>query len=520
MKYKFLAVWAIAAVLSGCYDDKGNYAYSEINEISIDTVGKQTEFEVYQFDVLDIPVDIRFAFEEVPDEDMEYKWTIYSNAATGNVAAEVIGTERNLHSVIRQPSSADSYSVVLQARNKRSGIATQMSYTVYVTSRILSGWVVLHTDGVQSDVDYIATPRAVPAITASRHIRNAYFTANNQKIPGTPAFVGAVRVNHQTVNSVYIGTREDLYKVSGKTFELEYLSESMFPVKPAVYDFQRFLSLSRSSNTQFVINNGQVHNIAGQTAFEITFSQALEANEALNAVDLAPFIYIPANFASTTKFEAVFYDRLGQRFVIRPQNNMPVAKLAPFTSQASSVFDVNYVGMDILWFERGYQDYGYAVFEDNLGGRWFYIADFNKAMDATMAVKKCDMGGCPEITDARFYSTGSRGPVFLYATERNIYTYDYNGSNQAVLINEPFGENEVITAMQVYKPYATTNDLANADGTLLYVATWDGQEGRLYEFSLNETNGYLREKKPLEVFGGMGRIVDFCFKVQGVGTGS
>lgn len=277
MKYKFLAVWAIAAVWSGCYDDKGNYAYSEINEISIDTVGKQTEFEVYQFDTLDIPVDIRFALEEVPDEDMEYKWTIYSNAATGNVTAEVIGTERNLHSVIRQPSSADSYSVVLQARNKRSGIATQMSYTVYVTSQILSGWVVLHTDGVQSDVDYIATPRAVPAITASRHIRNAYFTANNQKIPGTPAFVGAVRVNHQTVNSVYIGTREELYKVSGKTFELEYLSESMFPVKPAVYDFQRFLSLSRSSNTQFVINNGQVHNIAGQSAFEITFSQALEA---------------------------------------------------------------------------------------------------------------------------------------------------------------------------------------------------------------------------------------------------
>lgn len=76
-------------------------------------------------------------------------------------------------------------------------------------------------------------------------------------------------MNHQTVNSVYIGTREELYKVSGKTFELEYLSESMFPVKPAVYDFQRFLSLSRSSNTQFVINNWTSNTILpGQTAFE------------------------------------------------------------------------------------------------------------------------------------------------------------------------------------------------------------------------------------------------------------
>lgn len=520
MRYKFLAIWAIAVALGSCYDDKGNYAYSEINEIIIDTVGKQTEFEVYQFDVLDIPVDIRFAFEEVPDEDMEYKWTIYSNAVTGNVAAEVIGTERNLHSIIRQPSSADSYSVVLQARNKRSGIAAQMTYTVYVTSQILSGWVVLHTDGTQSDVDYIATPRAVPTITASRHIRNAYFTANNQKLSGTPAFVGSVRVNHQAVNSVYIGMREELYKVSGKTFELEHLSEAMFPVKPSVFDFQRFLSLARTGNTQFVINNGQVHNIAGQTIFEITFSHALEANEALSAVDLAPFIYIPAAFSSTTKFEAVFYDRLGQRFVMRPQNNMPTAKLAAFTPQASSVFDVNNIGMDILWFERGYQDYGYAVFEDNSGRRWFYVADFNKTMDATIAVKKCDMSACPEIAGARFYSAGSRGPVFVYATEKNIYTYDYDGSNQAVLINEPFGGNEVITAMQIYKPYATTNDLSNADGTLLYVATWDGQEGRLYEFSLNEANGYLRDKKPLEVFDGMGRIVDFCFKVQGVGVGS
>jgi len=520
MRYKFLAIWAVALASGSCYDDEGNYTYSEINEIRIDTVGKQTEFEVYQFDVLDIPVDIRFALEEVSDEDMEYKWTIYSNAATGNVAAEVIGTERNLHSVIRQPSSADSYSLVLQAKNKLTGVAAQMSYTVHVTSKILSGLVVLHTDGTQSDIDYIATPRAVPAITASRHIRNAYFTANNQKLPGTPAFVGSVRVNHQAVNSVYIGMQEELYKVSGKTFELEYLSEAMFPVKPAVYDFQCFQSLNRNSNTQFIINDGQVHNISGQSAFEITFSSALEANETLNAVDLAPFIYIPAEFSSTTRFEAVFYDRSGQRFVMRPTNNMPVAKLAPFTQQTSSVFDVNNIGMDILWFERGYQEYGYAVFEDHTGGHWLYVADFNKAMDATMAVRKCDMSACPEIAGARFYSTGSRGPVFIYATEKNIYTYDYDGSNRAVLINEPFGQDEVITAMQIHKPYATTNDLSHADGTLLYVATWDGRQGRLYEFSLNETNGYLRDRKPLEVFDGMGRIVDFCFKVQGVGTGS
>lgn len=517
MKYTFLAICALMLVLSGCCDDKGNYAYSAINEITIDTVGKQTQFEVYQFDVLDVPVDIQFALETVPDEDMEYRWTIFNNAVVGVVTAEVIGTERNLHAIIRQPSSATNYSLVLDAKNKKSGVATQMTYTVHITSRVVSGLVVLHTDGNESDIDYIATSRAVPGINASRHVRNVYFAANNSKILGTPTFVGSMRVNWKTLNSVYIGTREELYKVSGKDFELENLSADMFLFAPETIDFQSFASLSRTSNGQFLINNGQFHNISGQYDFEIMFSHALETNEALGAINLAPFIYIPATFSSTTKFEAVCYDRLGKRFVMRPQNGAPTAKISPFTAQSSTIFDVNNIGMDILWFERGYQDYGYAVFQDDAGAKWLYIADFNKAMDNSMAMAKHDMTALPGITDARFYSTGSRGPVFLYATEKDIYTFDYSGSGTAVKINDPFGANEVITAMKVYKPYATTNRLGEADGTLLYVATWDGTEGRLYEFSLNEANGWLRNKTPLEVFDGMGRIVDFCFKVEGNG---
>lgn len=521
MRYIFLAILTMAFAFTSCYDDKGSYAYSDINEISVDTVGRQTEFEVYQFDTLRIEPAIRFALEEVADEDMDYKWTIFNNAFN-NTTSEVIGTERILNTVIRQQSNATNYSLVLDAKNKRSGVAVQMTYTLYVTSSIISGVVVLHTNDTESDLDYIATPRAVPTITTTRRNRNAYFTANGAKIPGMPNFIGAVRVNNKQINSLYIGTREELYKVSGKTFELEYTSADMLPIMPANRNFQSYLSPGGTNTWQFLINDEQAHNIANQYDFEITFSQALAPNETLNAeaIELAPFIYTPAAFFSTTGFAAVFYDRLGQRFVMRPNSNYPVAKISPFDAQASSVFDVNNIGMDILFFERGYLNYGYAVFQEQTGAKWLYIADFNKKMDASIAVAKYDMSGLTGIADARFYSTGSRGNVFLYATESDIYSYDYTGSNQAVKINDPFGAGEVITGMKIYKPWATTNNLGEADGTLLYVATWDGQEGRLYEFSLNETNGYLRNKTPLEVFDGMGKIVDFCFKVQGTGTGS
>ncbi len=515
MKHILLAAsLLVATFLTACYDDKGNYAYSAINEITIDTIGRQTEFEVFQFDSLRVEPAIRFALEDISDEDMEYRWTIFNNGDNNRVS-EVIGTERNLACVVRQASNITPYSLVLDAKNKQSGIATQMIYTVNITSNIVSGLVVLHTDGTQSDLDYIATPRAVPTISETRHLRNIYSMVNNSKLSGTPNFVGSIRVTRPVVNSVYVGMQEELYKLSGKDFEFECLAEEMLPVVSTGRNFQYYYAPGMTNNTQFLINNGQMHMMSNQRDFEITFPAPLEPDARLGAVDLAPYIYVPSA-AYTAGYAAVFYDRLGKRFVMAPYSYIPTpVKISPFDNQTSK-FDVNNIGMDILWFERGYQDYGYAVFQDDAGAKWLYIADFNKKMDDNIAVNKYNMSSLPEANKIKFYSTGNRGEVFLYATERDIYTYEYNTSSQAVKINEPFGANEAITAMKVYKPLVTAYESLNAaNGTLLYVATWDGNEGRIYEFSLNVANGYLRDKKPLEVFDGMGRIVDFCFKVEG-----
>ena len=41
MKYKYYLLALLTGILflTGCYDDKGNYDYKEINDIVIDTVG-------------------------------------------------------------------------------------------------------------------------------------------------------------------------------------------------------------------------------------------------------------------------------------------------------------------------------------------------------------------------------------------------------------------------------------------------------------------------------------------------
>jgi hypothetical protein len=509
-------------LISGCYVDKGNYNYRDINEIIIDVTGIPTEYNVSQFDELDISPVIKFSKTTIPDENLEFKWTIY-NTNYANTISEVISTEKVFHNVITQLSSTSSYALVLDIKDKITGIAAQQTFTVWVNSKIISGWLVAHTKDGKSDLDYIATPNAVPTITETRRFRNVYSLINGEKMNGVVTFVAGARKNNTVINSVYIGTENEIYKVKGKTFELELLSSGMFTLAPEVIKPQRYEIGGTYANYQFLLNNGQVHSIANQLAWEVSFSYALPPNATtLNTttVDLEPYLYIPETFPSTTKFGGVFYDKLGKRFVIVPYVTTPTTTLSRFNDQVGAVFDVNNIGKDMLYFEKGYNNYGYAVFKNSGdAGRWLYVADFNKAMSSNMAVAMYNMSSLTDITNAKFYSTGNRGQVLLYATTRDIYTYDYIGSNTSAKINDPFPSNEEITCMKIYKP-GTSNSLGDANGAILYVATWNGTEGKLYEFSMNEANGYLRNKTALNIFTGFGKITDMNYKVEGTGTGS
>ena len=78
--------------------------------------------------------------------------------------------------------------------------------------------------------------------------------------------------------------------------------------------------------------------------------------------------------------------------------------------------------------------------------------------------------------------------------------------------------------MKIYNVEYGTANINDVSGTLLYVATWNGKEGKIYEFALNRTTGRLNNrteaangdlKQPYNVFGGFAKVVDMCVKCQG-----
>lgn len=84
MKYKYYLLALLTGILflTGCYDDKGNYDYKEINDIVIDTVGFKMTYTVLQYEELQIDPTVAFTRNPIPEGNLSYEWYIYQPGKT------------------------------------------------------------------------------------------------------------------------------------------------------------------------------------------------------------------------------------------------------------------------------------------------------------------------------------------------------------------------------------------------------------------------------------------------------
>ncbi|MBD8387126.1 PKD-like family lipoprotein [Dysgonomonas sp. BGC7] len=509
----------------GCSEDKGNYDYVNINEAYVDTVGQKTSFVVGQYEVLDITPNIKFTQSDRKETDFTYKWVIYPNSyvQANNTLIAVLSEEKNLNTVITQAPLSTDYAVVLYITDKETGLVSQTTYIVSVQASILSGIMVLHGNNQEYDLDYIATPNTVPVLDANRWLKNVYSEVEGAKIKGAHPFVSTVRKNNTVVDYVYAGTDGMFVQLGGKDFKKQYEGNDLFKTAPSKIFPQAFVSENRiDCYFNVLINNNKIHNINNRIspAWDFTFSYMLEPENTVNGgLNIAPYIYMNdiGNYSSYTG--AIVYDNNSRKFLYIPVTTEEESKLKNFVAQTTSL-DINNIGKELLYMGKGYNGEAFAIFTDG-ASRELYKINFNISganLSDKIQAKRYVLDNQPEALSAKFYACGRNGNVFLYASNKNIYVYEYIGSEVAVKINNDFPAGEEITRIHLYNPEGMPA-LNDVTGTILYVATWNGTEGKIYEFAINRTSGRLENnKEPLNVFTGFDRIEDIATKVQGIGS--
>lgn len=491
--------------LAACYDDQGNYDYTDLPDVAIKM---QDTLYVTQFKTLELTAEVDL--DGVPESDYEFSWRIWSNDVAGTWAQKEIGNGKHLtHEVLETPGS---YTLLLTATDKKTEVKTYKQIYLTVQGAITEGWMVLQEKEGKTDFDLIMSPYFSNRVENDEILHNVYETANGEPLDGRGVVIRAY-FNIGRYQDVIVFTDKGGARLSAitmqKTFDVSTLVRDLSSWKPESYIFWHYYYSPGRLGYEAVVSNGRfyIYNSIGAYGFTTYTEPILENGMTYKASPYAPtwFDY----------YSGILYDEIGGRFLGVEQNTWILRELATPEEQ----FDLGNMHASLRYMEHGYRNLEYGLFED-WDTKEMTLCAFNFDVKTNIARGKYSADNCPELKDAKYFAVGALGPVFLYATDRDIYRYDYEGTNAGEKLYTLAKADEKITGMKIFKPcidrFITSHPYNNK---VLILSTYNEskKEGKIYMYYINEVNGMI-DVTSEKVFEGFGEILDMAYNYPKYGA--
>lgn len=506
--YNILVFLFLTTVFYSCKKDIGNYDYTAVNAARTDTTSLATVYNIEQYGNLTISPKINYTGDT---SKLSFEWLAYAKSLSSFQVGPPIsifkGSKLNTSIAI----APGNYYLELKITDKSNGLVTTSRTLLNVLATMETGWLVLHSLNGESDVDFIAS-KNLSTVGIEKRITNLFQTLQGGRMKGEGQMIGYARRSNSAFNFITVGTDQSIKRLNGFSFALLGQDNALFRRPLTATNFQ--VHLANASN-ELLINNGILYGLPWSIVQDALYNAPFNGD-----YSLAPFIV----FADYSPFGALVYDQKYRRFMYTTQA-LANLTLTPMKTAAISspvqAFDPSNVNKDMLFMDRGYQKNAYAFFRDRDGsGTYLYILDQSKPDAGNLALAAYNMTALPEIATAKFFQVGDLGNVALYATDKTVYRYDYSGSKLATVAFNGISSAETITKMKIFKPQLDMGggsaEFTATDNAVLYLATWDGTQGKLYELSLNVASGVINPT-PLKVYTGFGKIKNMVAKFRGTG---
>ncbi|MFI3265547.1 MAG: PKD-like family lipoprotein [Rikenellaceae bacterium] len=166
-KILLLVVLAASMFMTSCYDDKGNYDYTPVEEVDLQTIVDEVVFTTAQMNIdyfieVPIPSDI----EELYDFHWEY--------VPDDADAELIGKVCDGADLSFVPRLMGDIEMYFVATHKEMKTEYYVSQTITVAAACSKGWLLLGVSGGQTTLSF-----AEPASAASSSVAKTWTTYNN-----------------------------------------------------------------------------------------------------------------------------------------------------------------------------------------------------------------------------------------------------------------------------------------------------------------------------------------------------
>jgi hypothetical protein len=474
--YSLFSFLLAAVVLTGCYKDKGNYKYADINKLTIeaDVTGAVS---VLLQDTLTINTAIT---ETSPSAaGYEYEWVLYQNISAP-LTRWTLATTRNLEVRITQTPGA--YRLDYFVKDKATGVSFLKTFIVNIIGKFNEGWLVLDEESNACDLSLIAPNDAV--------FRNIYSAANRGALlPGRSHRVTVVR-DRLGVQKVYVLSPNELTQPYFVDFLKVASFSDQFWAAPSVRKPQEYF-IEGSSN-EVMLNNGYPFGMT--TMVPAPYKLGLQAP---GTWDLEPY----SIYTTTSGF--VFYDKLSQRFY-----KYNLTDLVPFAAAPSTaVFNVNNVGKKMLFTGAGTGSTYNCLFKNNNDDSVFAFilnpALANPAVDTAFI----PAANAPGLVTATKFVSSKLLPHVYYVSGNLLYLLDIPARTARVVYTFPAGTE--VASMKLHFNLKTSSDVYQSKQ--IAVAANEGSAGKVYLFTI-EATGDFTGNTYRKLYTGFGKVNDIALK--------
>lgn len=536
--YKILTSIFVVAVISltGCYEDKGNYDYHELESVVIDTAGTDIlkEYSIMRFDVLHMEPKIYFEGQLVDDNSnvpLSYEWTIFS-ATTGvgaNNVVDVIGTERCLDAEINR--TGGNYLVQLVVTNQNDGIRQFFRVPVAVSEVFDGGWMVFYERADKpgySDLALVFNPWTKLNANYNRSYTNLYETTNNELLEGYPIRCMDIAVSLSSGNN-YIGlcTDKTLVGVSENGIEKalefdQFFHEPPTKMAPTWYG-EHGSGVMSGQNSEVLINDNHVY--TNTYSFSATEGRNTKFGVPKFDEGIGQLAAWNAEVPNTLNYGIIVYDQTYHKFRYAAYNSAQLEEFAP-QDNAVAAFDVNNTGMELVMGDwgrgtsmgAGLRPFDYMIMKKG-DERYLAVANFSSSYpsDNNIGVGLYPMDAlCPRIKDATSMSASHVGSFIYYTAGNKVYNFAYDSKLPATVAWEAPSADEKTTCVRIMKYYHGTIyafGMVPQSDNLVHIATWNDktQEGHLYQYLINPASGILDMSESYD-YAIPGKVKDMAWK--------
>lgn len=444
MKNKYLYIILIAGVLSSCFKDKGNYVYTEHEEITV--TGIEASYDKISL-VDKITIDPVVSSNK-PGAEFTYWWGLYETSVQGAVPkVDTLVRTKAIDYLVVQP--AKGWVLVFGAKNIKTGYTKIVTSNINVITQFTRGWYVAKTEAGKTDLDLYLTPTS--AIPGSK-MENVFSMVNGKKLNGKAhtlrfyqdykALTGTSFLN---TRSLFVVSDQDASVVNIGTIKEIRDFNALFYNAPAV---KKPDIVCNGSAAFYFINNGKLHSIYNMSANSGQFGIQQMVNEYNGDYRLSKFFY------SAGFYDPYFFDELSSTFYSAGGASL---QLNNVNSSATSKLPAKNNNKTLLYLGYKSTSAAFAVFQDKTNTNIKILSAITPSTSA-MVIAADTLAATEKLYSATMHTLFNGDENMMYFVVGN-QIWSRNLSNRFEQLQYTLPADESVSFIRHLK-YTASGDLA------------------------------------------------------------